>query len=99
MALPTLVSSVVGSSRIPAQEAGSASGMFTMLQQTAFSLGVATIMGLFFAVLGHGTTPGDYERALSAALACNSGLMLMTGLLALLLPRAAVRPGVVAVMD
>ncbi len=99
LALPTLVSSVVGSSRIPAQEAGSASGMFTMLQQTAFSLGVATIMGLFFAVLGHGTTPGDYERALSAALACNTGLMLVTGLLALLLPRAAVRPGAVAVMD
>ena len=99
LALPTLVSSVVGSSRIPAQDAGSASGMFTMLQQTAFSLGVATIMGLFFAVLGRGTTPGDYERAISAALACNTGLMLVTGLLALLLPRAPIRPGVVAVMD
>ncbi len=95
LALPTLVSSVVGSSRIPAQEAGSASGMFTMLQQTAFSLGVATIMGLFFTVLGNGTTPGDYERALSAALVCNAGLMLVTGLLAFLLPRAAIRPGVV----
>ena len=48
LALPTLVSAVVGNSRLPAQDAGSAAGMFTMLQQTAFSLGVATIMGLFF---------------------------------------------------
>ena len=99
LALPTLVSSVVGSSRIPAQEAGAASGMFTMLQQTAFSLGVAVIMGLFFTVLGNGTTPGDYERALSAALICNAGLMMVTCLLAFLLPRGLVRAGVVVHVD
>ena len=95
LALPTLVSAVVGNSRLPAQDAGSAAGMFTMLQQTAFSLGVATIMGLFFTVLGRGTTPSDYERALSVALACNAGLMLVTCLLAFLLPRTPVLPGVV----
>ena len=99
LALPTLVSSVVGSSRIPAQEAGAASGVFTMLQQTAFSLGVAVIMGLFFSVLGSGTTPGDYERALSAALVCNAGLMMVTCLLAFLLPRNPVRAGLVVHME
>ncbi len=95
LALPTLVSSVVGSSRIPAQDAGSASGLFTMVQQTAFSLGVATIMGLFFVVLGNGTGPAAYERALTVALLCNAGLMAVTCGLAFLLPRTAVRPGTV----
>jgi MFS family permease len=94
-ALPTLVSSVVGSGRIPPQEAGSASGLFAMVQQTSFALGVAVIMGLFFAVLGAGTTPGDYERALSVALECNAGLMALTCGLAFLLPRRAVRENVV----
>ncbi len=37
LALPTLVASVVGSSRIPPQEAGAASGVFTMVQQVAFA--------------------------------------------------------------
>ncbi len=58
LALPTLVAAVVGSSRIPPQEAGAASGVFTMVQQVAFALGVAVIMGLFFTVLGAGPTGG-----------------------------------------
>ena len=99
LALPTLVSSVVGSSRIPAQEAGAASGVFTMVQQVAFALGVAVIMGLFFSVLGAGTTVGDYERALVVALSCNAGLLGLTCLLAFFLPRAAVRPGTAVHID
>ena len=95
LALPTLVASVVGSSRIPPQEAGAASGVFTMVQQVAFALGVAVIMGLFFAVLGTGTTHGDYERALAAALSCNAGLMAVTCTFAFFLPRRAPVPGVV----
>ena len=95
LALPTLVASVVGSSRIPPQDAGAASGVFTMVQQVAFALGIAVIMGLFFAVLGAGTAHGDYERALSVALSCNAGLMAVTCLLAFFLPRRAPVPGVV----
>ena len=95
LALPTLVASVVGSSRIPPQEAGAASGMFTMVQQVGFALGVAVIVGLFFSVLGSGTSRGDYERALAVALSCNAGLMLLTCALAFLLPRRAPVPGVV----
>ena len=95
LALPTLVSSVVGSSRIPAQEAGAASGVFTMVQQVAFAMGVAVIMGLFFSVLGAGTAVGDYELALAVALSCNAGLMGVTCVLAFWLPRTAVRPGTV----
>ncbi len=94
LALPTLVASVVGSSRIPAQEAGAASGVFTMVQQVAFALGVAVIMGLFFAVLGPSQAPADYERALALSLSCNAGLMGLTCLLAFFLPRRAPAPGV-----
>ena len=94
-ALPTLVASVVGSSSIPPQEAGAASGVFTMVQQVAFALGVAVIMGVYFNVLGAGTAPADYERALAVALSCNIGLMTLTCLLAFFLPRRAPVPGVV----
>ena len=99
LALPTLVASVVGSSRIPPQEAGAASGVFTMVQQVAFALGVAVIAGLFFSVLDTGTTPADYERALSVALSCNAGLMALTCVLAFFLPGRAVKPGVVVHSD
>ncbi len=95
LALPTLVTSVVGSSRIPPQEAGAASGVFTMVQQVAFALGVAVIMGLYFTVLGAGTQPSDYERALAVSLSCNAGLMGLTCALAFFLPRRAPVPGVV----
>ena len=98
-ALPTLVASVVGSSRIPPQEAGAASGVFTMVQQVGFALGVAVIMGVFFSVLGAGTTPGDYERALAVALSCNIGLMSLTCLLAFFLPRRAPTPGTFVHID
>ena len=94
-ALPTLVASVVGSSRIPPQEAGAAAGVFSMVQQVSFALGIALIMGLFFTVLGSGTAGLDYQRALSAALSCNIGLMAVTCGLAFLLPRRPSVPGVV----
>ena len=77
-ALPTLVASVVGSSRIPPQEAGAASGVFSMVQQVSFALGVALIMGLFFSILGAGTAGLDYQRALGAALSCHAGRMVVT---------------------
>ncbi len=99
LALPTLIASAVGSSRIPPQEAGAASGVFTMVQQVAFALGVALIMGLFFTVLGSGTTGRDYQRALQAGLGCNAGLMTLTCLLALLLPRRPPVAGIVVHME
>ncbi len=95
LALPTLVASTVGSSRIPPQEAGAASGVFTMVQQVSFALGVALIVGLFFTVLGNGTSGLDYDRALRAALTCNAALMAATCALAFFLPRTPPVPGVV----
>ncbi len=88
LALPSLVAVVVGSSRIPAADAGSASGVFSTVQQIAFALGVAVIGGVFFGVLGAGASRADYDAALSAALLCNMGLLSATFILALWLPRA-----------
>ncbi len=99
LAMPTLVASVVGSPRIPPREAGAASGVFTMTQQVAFGLGVATLIGAFFAMLGPHPVLADYQHAISVALACNAGLMLATCLLAFLLPRRAPRPGVVVHLE
>jgi hypothetical protein len=91
LALPSLVATVVGSSRIPAADAGSASGVFSTVQQVAFALGVAAIGGVFFGVLGEGTSHADYDAALAAALSCNMGLLSATFMLALWLPRAGTR--------
>jgi len=87
LAMPTLIASVVGSSRIPPQEAGAAAGVFAMVQQVAYALGVAVIVGIFFTWLGAGTSMASYEAALAVTLSCNIGLMLATCMLAFWLPR------------
>ncbi len=99
LAMPTLVASVVGSSRIPAHDAGAASGVFSMVQQVAFAVGVAVIVGAFFTRLGAATDTGAYEGALALALTCNAALMATTCGLALLLPRQAIHPGAMAHLD
>jgi EmrB/QacA subfamily drug resistance transporter len=93
LALPTLVASVVGSSRIPPQEAGAASGVFSMIQQVAFTLGIAVVVGLFFTRLGATPDSAAYEAALSVALGCNAGLMALTCVLAFAMPRGRVAVG------
>ena len=87
LAMPTLIAAVVSSSRIPPQEAGAAAGVFSMVQQVAYALGVAVIVGIFFTWLGVLPTMASYERALAVTLGCNVGLMLTTCVLAAWLPR------------
>lgn len=81
LVLPSLIAIVVGSSRIPAADAGSASGVFAMVQQVSLALGVAVIGGVFFSALGTGS-PAGYDAALAAALSCNIGLLAATFVLA-----------------
>ncbi len=95
LALPTIVASAIGSSRIPAQDAGSAAGVFSMIQQVAYALGVAVIVGIFFTQLGTATDGVTYEHALAVALACNAGLMAVTCALAFAMPRRTPMSGVV----
>ena len=95
LAMPTLVASVVGSSRIPSRDAGAASGVFAMVQQVAYAVGVAVVVGVFFDRLGNATDPGAYEAALALALGVNAALMATTGVLALFLPRQMTVPSMV----
>ena len=99
LAMPTLVASVAGSSRIPPQDAGAASGVFSMVQQVAFAVGVAIIVGAFFTRLGAARDTSAYEGALALALTCNAALMATTCGLALFLPRRVLHPGAVVHLD
>jgi EmrB/QacA subfamily drug resistance transporter len=99
LAMPTLIASVVSSSRIPPQEAGAAAGVFSMVQQVAYALGIAVIVGVFFTWLDAGTDIASYEAALSVTLGCNIGLMLVTCALAFWLPRRGAVPAVVAHLE
>ena len=99
LAMPTLVGAVVGSSRIPPQEAGAASGVFSMIQQVAFTLGVAVIVGLFFAWLGDAPDAAAYAAALEVALACNVGSLLLTAAMAFALPRSKIAVGTTIHLD
>jgi EmrB/QacA subfamily drug resistance transporter len=99
LAMPTLVASVVGSSRIPPQEAGAAAGLFSMIQQFAFTLGVAVIVGLFFTRLGEAPDRVTYAAALAVALACNVASLLLTAVMACALPRAKIAMGTTIHLD
>ena len=83
LAFPTLISTAL--SRVPAADAGSASGVLTTFQQVAFSMGVTVIGGVFSSTLA--ARPHSHGDALAAALLCNVGLLALTFTLALWLPR------------
>jgi EmrB/QacA subfamily drug resistance transporter len=85
LTFPTLIATAL--SRVPAADAGSASGVLATVQQVAFSLGVAVIGSVFFAVLGPSGSPKAHAGALGAALLCNIVLLTLTFALAFRLPR------------
>ena len=91
--VPTIIATITGSSRIPPHEAGAASGVFSMVQQVAFTLGVAVIVGYFFTKLGPAPTAQAYPAALAAALGANIICLFITAALAFGLPRARVAMG------
>ena len=71
---------------VPPDEAGSASGVVTMLQQLSFALGVAVIGSVFLVALGPDPGSTAYGRALDHALAWNIGLLTVTFVAAFALP-------------
>jgi EmrB/QacA subfamily drug resistance transporter len=71
---------------VPPVEAGSASGVVTMLQQLSFALGVAVIGSVFLVALGPNPGARAYARALDHALAWNIGLLTVTFVAAFALP-------------
>ena len=87
LVFPTLISMTL--SRVPAADAGSASGVLTTVQQVSFSMGVAVIGSVFFAVLSSSSRAEAHAASLGVALLCNIGLLALTFVLALWLPRRA----------
>ena len=87
LVFPTLISMTL--SRVPAADAGSASGVLTTVQQVSFSMGVAVIGSVFFAALSSGPRTEAHAASLGVALLCNIGLLALTFVLALWLPRRA----------
>jgi EmrB/QacA subfamily drug resistance transporter len=92
LAQPALINTVVGSSGVTGEDAGSAVGLFLTTAQSVIALGVAVIGDVFFSWLSASPTAATYLDALSAALSCNLMLMVATFGLALLLPRPATAP-------
>jgi EmrB/QacA subfamily drug resistance transporter len=72
---------------VPPEDAGSASGVATMLQQLSFALGVAVIGSVFAVALGPHPMATGYGRALDRALEWNIGLLTVTFVAAFALPR------------
>ncbi|OLM27826.1 putative transmembrane efflux protein [Pseudonocardia sp. Ae717_Ps2] len=75
--------------RVPADDAGAASGVLNTAEQLGAALGVAAVGTVFFGSVGAAGPGGQTELAdaLGAALWVNIGLMLLSAALSLLLPR------------
>ena len=72
---------------VPPDDAGSASGVVTMLQQFSFALGVAVIGSVFAVALGSHPGASGYGRALDHALLWNIVLLIVTFVAVFALPR------------
>ena len=81
---------------VPPDDAGSASGVVTMLQQFSFALGVAVIGSVFAVALGSHPGARGYGRAFDHALLWNIALLTITFVAAFALPR---RPGAGVLRD
>lgn len=87
LAQPSLINTVIGSSGIDSDDAGSAVGLFLTTAQSAAALGIAAIGDVFFFWLGATPATDTYVAALTAGLACNVALLTAAFTLALFLPR------------
>jgi EmrB/QacA subfamily drug resistance transporter len=87
--MPTLINTVL--INIKGHDAGSASGVLTTVQQASFATGVAVIGTVFFSALGSLTTVEAFIRALRIAFSVNIGLLVVTFLLILQVPRFPAR--------
>ncbi len=83
--MPTLISTIL--MNIDSEDAGSASGVLTTIQQLSFATGVAVIGTIFFAALGPGIDVGSFLHALQRALTVNVCLLAATFGLILRIPR------------
>ena len=83
--MPTLINTIL--MNIKGHDAGSASGVLMTVQQVSFAMGVAVIGTVFFSALGRLTGADAFIAALCAAFSVNIGLLMVTFLLILQIPR------------
>jgi MFS family permease len=87
--MPTLFSTIL--INIKGQDAGSASGVLSTVQQVSFAMGVAVIGTVFFGALdGHGNVAG-FVHALRTAFTVNLSLLAATFIMVLNVPRFPIR--------
>ena len=84
LVMPTLVRTVL--SNVSHDDVGSASGVFTTMQQVSMLSGVATIGSIFFSLVG---PDRDYTHATIISLLINLALLLLSFWLVFYLPHAA----------
>jgi EmrB/QacA subfamily drug resistance transporter len=82
--MPSVIKAVIGG--IDERHAGLASGVVITTLQMGAALGVATIGGIFFSLLGAGQELASYAHAFAVALGCNVALLAIGGVLSLWLP-------------
>jgi EmrB/QacA subfamily drug resistance transporter len=87
--MPTLINTIL--INIKGHDAGSASGVLSTVQQASFATGVAVIGTIFFSALGNLSSTEAFIRALRIAFSVNIGLLLVTFLLILQIPRFPAR--------
>lgn len=83
--MPTLINTIL--TNIQGQDAGSASGVLSTVQQASFATGVAVIGTVFFSVLGNSATTEAFVTALRTAFSVNICLLMVTFVLILQIPR------------
>lgn len=83
--MPSVIKAVIGS--INSHHAGLASGIMISTFQIGAALGVATIGGVFYSLLGVHPDADDYAHAFTIGLGCNVALLALGGWLSLWLPR------------
>ncbi len=87
--MPTLISTIL--INIKGHDAGSAAGVLSTVQQVSFATGVAVIGTVFFSALGPLTSSAAFIAALRTAFSVNIGLLIVTFVLILQIPRNPVR--------
>lgn len=85
--VPGLIHAVLRS--VPAESAGSASGVLTTAQQMGNALGVAIAGAIFFGALGDGVGAHAYDRAFAIALGWSVATAALSTVLALRVAAAA----------
>ncbi|SKA47098.1 drug resistance transporter, EmrB/QacA subfamily [Chitinophaga eiseniae] len=84
MVLPFLLNIVLD--KVPVEDAGAASGIFSTFQQTASGLGISIIGGVFFAALASDIHPNAYTEALQYGLAAGMVCLLVVAVMLCCLP-------------